>query len=295
MTLVQDIRVIAENHAEILRKAGIQTMPFTNPPLAAEIATLNMSREGIIRFWPGQADVDIAIDASHRQAVITIDERKRKITRSWNMNHEMKKPSNDHIKRSFPVDVPNARLVKSEVKVTHSYPAYSSRLAQAKNYKVTATVSARAAKQSFLVGFDEKRQFIAVLPQVCTSVKEAHRVLRPDGVPASSPRQGEWFFIECDRAEEKAISKLKDPRKNEPLETSGRGWNRVRSSHTAEELFKLDEDRKDLPKGVYVRGDIRDTRAGHHSTLGLERWHLAVRNTELVTPASQQKRRRYWD
>ena len=64
-------------------------------------------------------------------------------------------------------------------------------------------------KRHFLVGRDERQLFMCRLPRACSTVRQAHEVLRPPGTIVrrsaleTTLRQGEWFFVPIE-AEERA-------------------------------------------------------------------------------------------
>lgn len=66
------------------------------------------------------------------------------------------------------------------------------------------------SKRQFLMGMDECHLFMAPLPAPVTTVKDAHRILKPAAVVALSKkgpktiRTGEWFLTPVDSLEERA-------------------------------------------------------------------------------------------
>lgn len=128
----------------------------------------------------------------------------------------------------------------------------------------------------FLCGMDERHLFIAQF-QGGTTVKDAHRKLKPDAVleadrsaPGRTLRQGEWFFVKCPAYELRVIQEQirKSPHfveRHVSLGGNGR-------PHVADEVL-----RSVGPK-VYARGRIRHP---DHKTLTLIEWRQVHRNTEL--------------
>jgi hypothetical protein len=121
-------------------------------------------------------------------------------------------------------------------------------------------------------------------------VEDAHKALRPKGVPASAKRQGEWFFIPATKDELAAIERSLHWHAVHPsLNPSVRGvrhgsleWN---SSHYATTLG--------TKSGVFAIGHVIDNRkSNRHSPLLLNGWHRVVRNAEVINAAAIT---RYWD
>lgn len=140
----------------------------------------------------------------------------------------------------------------------------------------------------FLCGMDESHLFIALLPSLAESVRDAHRALRPaalDALEASAPsgaiRQGEWFFIPLQEAEEHRVDVLarrtyRVHHKKGIAEAAG--IRRIGRPHVADDVVVLREpsSREDR---VYVRGAIVHP---DHRTIVLRGWHRTVPNTERI-------------
>ena len=132
----------------------------------------------------------------------------------------------------------------------------------------------------YLCGMDERHLFIAEF-QGGTTVRDAHRLLKPDAVreadrsaPGRTMRQGEWFFVRPAAAEARLLDlRISESpyivRRAESLGGNGR-------PHVADEVVRLDPDR------VYARGRIRHP---DHKTLVLAEWRRVHRNAEVRAAA----------
>src|SRR6185369_8967487 len=132
------------------------------------------------------------------------------------------------------------------------------------------------------VGRDEQYAFIAMLPEKATSVKHAHEILRPKGLPANSQRQGEWFFAPVGKILAEKLDRIAktDPDRvmESPLE---RG-----STHIAKQFLNYQHEK-------YVVGYVNDSRVTRHKGIFLSGWHRVVRNRERVIPKLSNQRVRF--
>jgi hypothetical protein len=265
----------SEQLAHDLRVFGLDTSAYPRPPLDVELFVINIEAKQI-RPWVGAAITQVAGDRRRRQAVVSVTEGARNVTRSY----AIRKGGNEQLFRSrlldsFPLFIPGARLVDYTIERERRHLA-----------DVVATVQAPKATHSLLMGFDEIRQFIAALPKRAYSVDEAQRLLRPDGLSRYAVRQGEWFFDPVltpgersylERHGEQAIA-------NMPLESG--------SSHRATVLVIRQVEGN--PK--YAIGTVTDGRVKHHRALVLNGWHRVVRNAEIIVPSrGPQQRGLGWD
>jgi hypothetical protein len=145
-----------------------------------------------------------------------------------------------------------------------------------------------------LTGIDEVAHFVCALPEKAKTVDEAHDILRPEGVPVGSPRQGEFFFVPI--SDEEVMHLIGEASLNETyvnMRTKGRNQLERSSSHAASVLCEIG-DRK------FARGTISDSRKSRHENLQLTQWHEVIRNTEIVPDfekmrEAQRRVTRYWD
>jgi len=130
----------------------------------------------------------------------------------------------------------------------------------------------------FLCGRDERHLFIAQFDGG-SSVKDAHRRLKPQGVveadrsaPGATLRQGEWLFVSPSPAESRFLAdRLRSVpflvRRLGSLGGNGR-------PHVADEMVRTDGER------IYARGRIRHP---DHRTVILSDWRRVYRNAEVRT------------
>lgn len=279
-----------------LKEAGIRTKPYVNPPLHRDVFALTMDRNHL-RLWPGQATVEVATDKKLRQAVIVATEDRREITQTYVIStRQNDHPTKRQVFDSFPVFVPRRRFGKWSVKdMTTQSERERRRVEQERQghnrfvyyttqWEVTASIVVPPAETTFLVGYDERRQFISMLPKRVNSVEKAHRVLRPAGVPADAPRQGEWFFVPVSK---RTSAKLDEYVQAHPtqLAMAPLEWG---SSHHAVRI-RMDGQ-------WYATMVVYDARSDHHGPLKLNGWHRIVRNNEVVPRNSQTRvAQRMWD
>lgn len=139
----------------------------------------------------------------------------------------------------------------------------------------------------FLCGMDESHLFIAQLPELCDSVRDAHRALRPNALdaleaaaPALALRQGEWFFVPLsgdDEARVDALAKRTYRVAHKVGIAEAAGIRRIGRPHVAEEVVVLPEPAS--VEGVYVRGAVVHP---DHRTIVLPAWHRTLPNTERI-------------
>lgn len=297
-----------------LQDAGIQASLYARGPAGKDIFMVGKAPgiPGMIMIWPGAEHVEVTAhtDPELHQAVLVVNEPKRTISQNvqFEIGWRSEEPSLDRIndssfRRLFTIAMPagttfsvtKKRLVSGTKK--HAGGRYDTRSME--HYIACATVTARtkATEQALLMGKDEVSQFVAMLPSTPTTVKGAHRILRPSGISAKAVRQGEWFFTPATKEEIALLHAINYRRDSYAMRRDHKSrYMRLEmgSSHMAEhmEIGRAGTE--------YVKGVIRDTRAGHHRDLFLETWHRVVRNTEVTVTsttaaarANQPQRR--WD
>ena len=150
-------------------------------------------------------------------------------------------------------------------------------------------------KRHFLMGMDEREHpFVAQLPKAVSTVRDAHKALKPDVVARAKGdvvRQGEWFFVEPTDYELHEIeggvkSGMRAIEKRVPIEPFVFGTirgSRARQNrgnpHTADELIVLIGVTR--ARTVFVRGSVRHV---DHDPVKFPNWRKVIRNTEEVQP-----------
>lgn len=298
-------------YVDELSKFGINASVYVKPPAGKDIFMIGKGNgiPGNIMLWPGSETVNVEIigDESHKQAVLNVKEEKRTITQNVKMDVYNRSEADvsaapermiNDLRSRFNIAVPaSTRMVVDKIE-------YEPRLVHERDQKswknvtqwtVYARVRAYVPKTefNFLIGKDETSLFIAGLPQPVKSVEAAHKLLRPEGIPADAPRQGEFFFIPATEEEFKACTN-----ENPQVLRSYRGRSfkvmyslETGSSHQASEVrANTGSSNYGQAKMVLVKGIISDSRKGHHKDLDLgDTWHKVVRNTEIA-PNTNNKR-----
>jgi hypothetical protein len=272
-----------------MRQARLQVKPYQRPPLHGSIFAVNLNREGLIRLWEGEGDIQYDTDKGFRQAVLNVHEERREIRYSyaasvsyWQIREHTDQALRALIRRQCPLVIPRAKVsVAFDLPTVPREEEASYRRVQV---PTVATILAPADTSSLLMGFDETRQFIAGLPKEVKSVEEAHEVLKPAEVKGRTDwkRQGEFFFLPVrSKTLYRSLTRSSMHARFGPLETY--------SSHRALRIALAA-----YPRIVYVTGPVVDVRRNHHEGLMLEGWHKVVRNRELRVEALPS-RRRTWD
>lgn len=231
-----------------------------------------------IRFWAGQSDVEVYGDKKRRQAVLVLVEKARKVVKTYNVDLSPSRVANEYDKTAlyrshFRVNFGNAEVEYSfellETNPSILYPTGG------QQHKVKATASVKGSRQSFLLGYDEHEQFVCALPKNVKTVENAHKVLRPKGVPANALRQGEWFFVPASKEELKELDKLSP-------EDMMWGYLEEGSNPTHYGLQRYYYPRNNTHqlKGYYVIGPVVESR-GRHKMVVLPAWHKAIHNMEV--------------
>jgi len=162
----------------------------------------------------------------------------------------------------------------------------------------------RSTQRLYVCGLDRndnparRKFFLARLPiqqpgeaSVPRTVDMALDTLRPIGIPATSPRQGEWFFVPITQKE---MLFPREPRESTALEVLDSIKDKmldkqvpIVSADGHEQMANHGERARRAGRhvasriqcigdGVYVKGPIKDR---EHDTLYLQGWHRVVRNT----------------
>lgn len=283
------------NLVESLSAFGIHAAPYKRPPAGKDmfvISILPQKPEGVIQVNQGQAVVEIHGSKKHRQAVITVTEEPRVITRLvkslWGggpRNPPNLGQAKARLLQHFPIQVPgNTTWSYAGIKIEKRWgePLGGDKEKRFLGWTISGKVTARAGKRTvnhFLLGVDESHNFIAPLKEKPASVADAHRILKPK-MRAGSLRQGEWFFEPLLKEDAAEIEKraLANGRDVKPMVLGG-------TTHTAQSTLTVTTSKRAGKPGtrtLYARGYVTDNRKGHHKTLFLPTWHRVVRNKEIT-------------
>lgn len=300
---------------QLLKDAGVKARSYKRPPNPKEFFTMTIDTKDELLLHPGIADVKVIGDPKFKQAVIVVTEGKRTVTRTvegrvympWDFRDKLRKAEREAKKnlkageklekpkpwtanssairsmaiQNFPITIPGNPKFKVKV-IKHEKP-YPEADREAFTAEVTATVENETVTY-FLVGLDEKKQFISQLPSAASSVEEAHKLLMPSGADAKGVvRQGEWFFKPVDAATEKALNELMAKRGGLPHVTP---MERGSAHHGVRLTYQ---------KKNYAKGFIVDRRTARHHVVFLTKWHEILRNAEVVPKPSERIRSRRWD
>ena len=287
-----------QNMLEGLKQAGIRARAYKSPPVGKDIFAITVASnhpEGTVLVNQGQAQVDIVPDPTRRQAVATVRERGRVVTKRVRGQFEIQtgftSTNRTHrrvLKSNFPVIMPAG--------TRWSFSNITARTTVNGNCHVSGNVTAKVVDRTtnhFLIGMDETRNFICLLPRPAKTVAEAHEMLKPKGLQEGWKRQGEWFFIPCSAEKSEKLDKM-----------AIKEYQRIRerrlgnTTHSAKSAIRILEGRKQV---VYARGFIVDMRQGHHKALFLNDWHVVRKNKEATLKvgreqaAAARRRTRTWD
>ena len=320
-TMMDEVRTNNRTVTKQLREAGVSVQPYGRNPLygsSASLFTLSLDPSNVLRLWAGTAKVNVipSRDKSVKQAVVQVTERGRTIRREIpiNFRHYRECPTEEEAKRrigryfiqnNLGVSLPsNAEFsVVSFSPIKGITPDQVERAQWDKVNLGTMVIQGkvRATRQNFLVGRDEKSQFVAMLPRKAKSVKDAHESLRPAGVPRTALRQGEWFFVPANRDEKRAIANAIN-RRGIAHPESGRNMRRGRWGERLTQPGELEEGSSHhapcsirVGSYLYATGIVYDNRPNRHGSLMLSDWHRVIRNRERVNSAVQGRSAARWD
>lgn len=279
---------------EQLASAGLSVKPYARGPERQNMFVVSVDPSpkgrGTLRLWPGTSKIEVAADKRLHQAVLTVTEPSRTITKSfrrWDPS-EADAKRNVEAGRGFPIGLPEGttyRLLK--ISLDDSYTATTG---GSRYWFVDVEAKTKKTTQTFLVGIDEHHHFVSALPKRAATVREAHEVLRPKEVPVGSPRQGEWFFV---RPAQKILDELEAQAGSirarwldgiDHTDKHSGIWDGSRTTHWAPQTLRY-------KNAIYVCGYVIESRQSRHDPLYLTEWHRVYRNTELVTESQSAR----WD
>jgi hypothetical protein len=279
--------MIVKNVVEALKKFGIRAQAYAKPPVTKDVFVLSIlpkGNEGTIAIHQGQAKVDVHGSKVERQAVLSVVERGRIVTRQVKtVRYQKEKPNTEQaqsaLRSAFPIQMNEAKWSYSNIKIEDAKKQVTGQPGN-KTWRITGTVTASVGKKTtnnFLLGVDESHNFIAPLPKKVASVHDAHMLLKPKGLRAGSLRQGEWFFEPCTKEECAKFDEMVDEKGNTRVQSIELG----QSTHIVKSGMRVDNV-------IYAIGFVTDKRHGHHASLFLPKWHKVVRNKEIPMPRRRQ-------
>ncbi len=139
--------------------------------------------------------------------------------------------------------------------------------------EATVTAEVGASEMILLLGWDERAMFVAALPKAVKTVKNAHEILRPKGVPKDALRQGEFFFVPVSQ-------KISDALDKKFCQSNWTECSQLGASENHMAAMHLDYDRKE-----YAAGMIWD-KEKRHDPIWLDGWFEVVHNAELDLPGN---------
>jgi hypothetical protein len=292
--------MITKDLVKSLNRLGIASDSYRRPPIGKDVFTISIqprpkeNKAGIVTVNQGKARVEVFGSKAKKQAVVLVREEGRRVTRSVRTtlpySRHSAKPEREELQSAlrskFNVIMPSEAVWSfADIKIERKKGGGDFR-----PWIVTGKVTARVNKRTYnnlLIGMDETHHFIAPLPKKAISVREAHRLLRPD-VKKSSIRTGEWFFEPCDTKTCAMVDKAAQEKLPRTIKRSrGHGYRLGNTTHYAAVLVTAG-----TKKQQFARGDIIDGRDGHHALVFLPKWHRVVRNKEGTIKVHKDQRER---
>lgn len=320
MTLTaKEVQTLSTQFKDAGIKARIEK-PDEDEDLMIEILS---DKDETVLISPGKVDIKVFVDKEHKQLVMWADEKARDITQICSAYHSHTITSGDRARlkkdfeggRNFTMRLPTGTTYEMIGKVVKGVsgkpfpdPDHAGlHMGEAYVYaKVTAHVP--ESNQTFLIGTDETSQFVCGLPTRVRTVKAAHKALRPPGIPANCPRQGEWFFVPATATEKKLIeahiakdlSNLGSTWLGDTLNIQHSSYYKTVDSYrddgdsTHAAVLSVNLPTRKTPRSnptftTFVRGYIVDDRRSEgresrHDPLWLNDWHRPVHNLEEDMP-----------
>lgn len=300
----------AQKLESVLRSAGMAAQRYARPPVGKSIYTMSTGQKSDkFRFWLGDAEVTVAVDKNHRQAVLTVHEEERWIEdivwgpssmpRTRILNQATFVPDSDRslVYKFFTIsaeDFSHTPVTGTTIQAAFEWEGYRVPMNNSfgrRPYRIGDSAyqvcqHAPETTTAFLVGIDESSHFISQLPELATSVEEAHEILKPEGLGDNYLRQGEWFFVPV--TDPLVVEDL-DDRLRRSLNRRGSAAFGEMERHSSHQGIAVT-----AYGGRYAIGPIIDTRKGHHKLLMLDGWHKVMRNTEVVVKQAADPRW-HWD
>lgn len=268
-----------------LKAAGIEARTWS----AEDALFLERMRDGkFIRIDFPEREVDFSyhIDESFRQCVLTVKEEKRSFKERVSVEVNYLCPEDleeltpgkfikkydlrDRLERNR-TNVENSTYRVLKVEDEDYYNEYKEFV------NITIRVSAPEQTNCFLFGLDEKHYFICQLPEVVSTVKQAHKILRPKGLPKDTPRVGEFYLPTVGKKMNEKLSRLRDYSDSgadlDQNITFGDSLDELGENHVASCIIE-DGDTK------YLTGLLEDIRK-FHKDVYFSDWRKIIRNNEI--------------
>lgn len=224
-----------------------------------DIAAVPRRRGGgeVFRVWPGhrgnRLEV-VGLDRPQQQLVLMVHEPSRAFVSKEELPWQWEKLDADR---------------KLELIVTGSDGVAARDVIGVGARHVTVRRRTPEQKRHYLCGMDERHLFVAQLPEGCSTVREAHRVLEPRGLESAAVaarRQGEWFFVEATEDELAAIEEALPLVRRKASVGPGGG-----RPHIVDEVVQVRAGKR------FARGAVRHP---DHRTIHLHTWHGVFVNRE---------------
>jgi len=306
------MKVISKKISDQLNKADINASEFKRTPLKGINFTLASTIKGdnIKVYANDTIEYDLHTNKRHKQAVLNIEEEARNIDvkvpipeniyihhstiydddRS-SLNNDLRRALREHNRLLIPNSKISIKIKEDYVnRIIKECKSHVWNDIRPKSNEYEFTIKAPKQVNHLLCGIDETAHFICALPEEAKSVKEAHEMLRPKGIPDNALRQGEWFIFPATSKEIKKIEEyVQETNPYSTLFSFDFSHLEENSSHRASTKIILDNK-------IYAIGIISDIRKGRHKDLVLSSWHRIVRNREIpVVQNNVKQKSQYWD
>lgn len=272
---------VREALANELSKCGANFIPYKRNPISGSLFLVGGKPDGTgIYVWAtDKAKVEIrGISKKFKQVALTVSEPKREIVEqvaAYHYGSSYTTPPTFSPRTNLP------KGTKSLLRNTKRDAQHSGHDSQRWTAEYVHTIP--SSKIHLLMGIDEKKHFICILPRQPKSVEDAHNSLKPkEARKAGTKRVGEFFLVPATKQEVKKLLSAKRRNLYNKLE-----WD---SNHRATVCLTNGNVR-------YVTGTISDARGeSRHKSIFLDGWYKVVRNLEKVADVARgMQRNRYWD
>ena len=296
---------------QLTNRAGIPSQGYKKSPVVHSGFIASIYHNKLWIWLTAKTKIRITPSKKHGQAVVIVKEGKRNISTVWIARLQIitaygdsfttisKRILSGIIDTHVPIGIPGTDLEYKHVlsKTGHKEVKrfVNGHLSGHRSLSVSikSTISVPPTQTNLLVGTDEHKLFICALPEEPKNVEHAHEILRPEGVPEDSLRQGEWFFVPITDEEARMFFKKPGPAEAEIARVYGiphvnRSATRLEAGSSHYVNIQLTRDEQS-----FVIGRVYDERPDRHSELFLGGLHKAIRNREIVF--NQPERTKYWD
>jgi len=335
---IEKISNLTKEKIKPLRDIGLMALPYAHGPLGKNIFTMALDQDSeVLRFWTGTADLKVVDTTTEpkKQAVIRVVESGHTLTfkclvRRGTINYAQIDTTQQNIidraqkitpgllQRLINTTLPPKTIFKvanAKTVLTNRGNFHDVEVGERFDCYITIEATVPAFDDSFLIGYDEQKCFISQLPVHVNKVKDAYKVLRPEGVSPKALRQGEWFFNPI--KDPALIAKLNKIEEKQAPAADRRGLTGLDTMFARDYYVKLRNKLgtqhvtpssilRSLARGSshhanyidhagkrYVKGSVVDSRKARHAPLEIKTWHEVIRNLEKVMPVTARPRR--WD